>query len=205
MPTIADKPRAESAERNARAILEVLRLELRRYKKVLEIGSGTGQHAIRFASELRHLVWQTSDLEENHAGIRGWLSEAGLSNVHAPLLLDVMHADVETTFDVVYSSNTAHIMSFEGVCKMFELVARVLEPGGVFVLYGPFRRSARFDTPSNEQFDASLRSRDAAMGIRDLEALDSLAADQGLMRESLYRVPSNNRVIIWKKVKQLSR
>lgn len=197
----ADKPHAEAAQRNAQAILEILRLELRHRGKVLEIGSGTGQHAIQFASELRQLDWQTSDLDENHAGIRSWLSEAALPNVHPPLSLDVLNADVDTAFDVVYSSNTAHIMSVEAVGKMFQLVAKVLQPNGLFVLYGPFRRFGRFDTNSNAQFDANLRSRDPAMGIRDLEYLDSLAVKQDLWRESLYRVPSNNRVLIWKKTR----
>lgn len=200
MPAAADRPFAESAERNARPILEILRHELRDYSDVLEIGSGTGQHAIRFASELTHLEWQTSDLTENHAGIKAWISAAGLSNVRAPISLDVMRADVDSTYDVVYSSNTAHIMSVDAVTQMFALVAKVLRPNGVFCLYGPFRRFGGFDTQSNARFDASLRSRDPAMGIRDLEDLDALAVENALHRESLYAVPSNNRVVIWRKI-----
>lgn len=205
MQAITDKPCAESAARNAQPILEILRHELRQHRDVLEIGSGTGQHAIRFASELSHLDWQTSDLDDNHAAIKAWIFDAGLSNVREPLSLDVMQANIDRTYDAVYSANTAHIMSFEAVKRMFALVAEVLRPDGVFLLYGPFRRFGRFDTPSNARFDASLRSRDAAMGIRDLEVLDDVAAGLALRRVSLYSVPSNNRVVLWKKTKQHDR
>lgn len=201
MSAPADRPCAESAERNAQPILEILRHEFRDCRKVLEIGSGTGQHAIRFAAELEFLDWQTSDLNENHAAINAWISAAELSNVRAPLTLDVMQAHVETSFDAVYSANTAHIMSFEAVKRMFALVATVLRSEGLFCLYGPFRRFGRFDTDSNARFHTNLRLRNPAMGIRDLEALDELAAEHALSRVSLYRVPSNNRVVIWKNTK----
>jgi len=199
MSAMHDRPYAESAQRNADPILEILRQEFRDSSDVLEIGSGTGQHAIRFASELDHLQWQTSDLDENHAGIRAWVADARLPNVRAPISLDVTTAEVSSLFDAVYSSNTAHIMSFDAVVKMFELVSRILYPEGVFCLYGPFRRFGKFNTESNEQFDANLRSRDPVMGIRDLEVLDELGAKHGLQRTGLYAVPSNNLVAVWQK------
>jgi cyclopropane fatty-acyl-phospholipid synthase-like methyltransferase len=194
-----DRPYAESAQRNAEPILEILRHEFRDRSEVLEIGSGTGQHAVRLASELEHLTWQTSDLDENHAGISAWVADARLPNVRAPISLDVMTADLSSSYDAVYSSNTAHIMSFDAVVRMFALVANVLHPEGVFCLYGPFRRFGEFNTGSNAQFDANLRSRDPAMGIRDLEELDELGAMHGLRRTSLYAVPSNNLVAVWRK------
>ena len=197
---MTEKPHAEYAVRNAEPILEILRQEFRGCEGVLEIGSGTGQHAVRFGSDLDHLQWQTSDLDENHAGINAWLGESGLPNVHAPLSLDVLTADVTpSSRDGVFSANTAHIMSFEAVARMFALVGKALRPGGVFCLYGPFRVSGEFNTQSNEAFNASLRSRDPTMGIRDLEALDGLASEQGMQRISLYAVPSNNLVVIWRK------
>lgn len=197
---MSDKPHAEYAVRNAAPILEVLQHEFRDCTEVLEIGSGTGQHAVRFASDLDHLNWQTSDLDENHAGIRAWIADSGLRNVRDPLSLDVMSADVKAaTFDGVYSSNTAHIMSFDAVVRMFAVVGRTLRENGVFCLYGPFRKAGEFNTESNAQFDASLRARDPVMGIRDLEALDGLAAEQGMQRVSLYAVPSNNLVAVWRK------
>lgn len=197
-----EKPHAEYAQRNAGPILEVLRYELQGHSEVLEIGSGTGQHAIRFAAELVDVKWQTSDLDENHEGIRSWIAEAGLSNVRSPLSLDVTRAELaEASYDAIYSSNTAHIMSQGAVDAMFRLVGRVLRPHGVFILYGPFRRAGRFNTQSNADFDASLRSRDPAMGIRDLDALDDLGTDSGLQRVNLYAVPSNNLVAVWQKTR----
>jgi cyclopropane fatty-acyl-phospholipid synthase-like methyltransferase len=194
-----DRPYAESAQRNAVPILEILRHEFRDCSEVLEIGSGTGQHAVRLASELEHLTWQTSDLDENHAGISAWVADTRLPNVRAPISLDVMTADLSSSYDAVYSSNTAHIISFDAVVRMFALVANVLHPEGVFCLYGPFRRFGEFNTVSNARFDANLRFRDPAMGIRDLEELDEFGAMHGLRRTSLYAVPSNNMVAVWRK------
>ena len=195
-----EKPHAEYAQRNAGPILEVLQHELLGHTDVLEIGSGTGQHAIQFAAALVDVEWQTSDLDENHEGIRAWIAEAGLANVHAPLSLDVTNSELAgASYDAVYSSNTAHIMSEGAVDAMFRLVGRVLRPRGVFILYGPFRRAGRFNTQSNADFDASLRSRDPEMGIRDLDALDKLGAKNGLQRVNLYAVPSNNMVAVWQK------
>ena len=200
MLPMPEKPHAEYAQRNAGPILEVLRHELEGHSDVLEIGSGTGQHATRFAAELIDVEWQTSDLDDNHEGIRSWIADAALPNVHAPLSLDVTKAELAgASYDAVYSSNTAHIMSQGAVDAMFRLVGRVLRPHGVFVLYGPFRRAGRFNTQSNADFDASLRSRDPAMGIRDLDALDNLGAENGLQRVNLYAVPSNNLVAVWQK------
>ncbi len=197
---MVDKPFAEYAQRNAAPILEVLRHELRGHADVLEIGSGTGQHAIRFAAKLTHVQWQTSDLDENHEGIRSWIAEAGLPNVHGPLALDVTSAGVsDNSYDAIYSSNTAHIMGPNAVVAMFGLVGRALRRDGRFLLYGPFRRAGQFNTQSNAEFDANLRSRDPSMGIRDLDELDKLGAENGLRRINLYAVPSNNLVAVWQK------
>ncbi len=194
-----DRPFAEAAARNVEPILEILRHEFRDSTDVLEIGSGTGQHAVYFAASLDHLQWQTSDLEENHPAIRAWIADARLPNVRKPISLDVTTADLSTSCDAVYSANTAHIMSIDEVARMFALAGRVLRPDGLFCLYGPFRRFGEFNTESNARFDASLRARDPSMGIRDLEELDALGATHGLHRQNLYAVPSNNLVVIWKK------
>lgn len=202
MQTISEKPFSEAAANNAGPVLEILRHEFQDVRNVLEIGSGTGQHAVRFASELEHLDWQTSDLEENHVGINAWLADADLKNVRAPLALDVRRANLGARYDAVFSANTVHIMSFDAVVEMMALVARVLRPDGVFCLYGPFRRFGEFNTPSNARFDAYLRQRDADMGIRDLEALDKLGLEHGLQRRSLYAVPANNLVVVWQKTQK---
>ena len=177
-----DRPFAGAAARNADPILEILQHEFRDSTDVLEIGSGTGQHAVHFAATLDHLQWQTS-----------------VPNVRDPILLDVRTANLPVSYDAVYSANTAHIMSIDEVVRMFELVARVLRPDGIFCLYGPFRRFGEFSTESNARFDANLRARDPSMGIRDLEELDAVGATNGLYRQNLYAVPSNNLVAVWRK------
>ncbi len=195
-----EKPFAEYAARNAAPILEVLRREFRDHSHVLEIGSGTGQHAVVFGAELPRLRWQTSDLDENHEGIMAWLQSAGLDNVEVPLSVDVRSATLDaSTYDAAFSSNTAHIMDIDAVEKMFRLVGSALQPGGVFCLYGPFRVGGRFNTSSNEAFDENLRHRDPVMGIRDLEQLDEFASSAGMSRQRLYAVPSNNYVAVWQK------
>lgn len=197
---MTDKPYAEYAVRNTAPILEVLTREFRDCTRVLEIGSGTGQHAVAFAAALRHLHWQTSDLDENHAGINAWIAAEQLENVSAPLSMDVRIADVGAdSYDAVYSSNTAHIMGIDAVERMFSIVGTALREQGVFCLYGPFRRNGEFNTQSNTDFDADLRGRDPVMGIRDIEKLDEFGAANGLRRQRLYAVPSNNYVAVWKK------
>ena len=194
------KPCAPAAERNCGPILDVIREVFANAPCVLEIGSGTGQHAVHFGRELPHLSWQTSDLEENHAGILAWLDEARLANVHDPIVVDVLTAQLPaSSYDAVYSANTAHVMHIEAVGKMFELVASVLRTGGVFCLYGPFRQDGAFNAASNAQFDAKLRGQDPEMGIRDLEDLDRFAASNGLRRTRLVAMPSNNHLVVWVK------
>jgi len=197
---MSDKPFAPATERNREPILDVLREEFRGLRTIFEIGSGTGQHAVYFGTALEHLLWQTSDVRENHPGIKVWLSEAGLSNVLQPICFDVLSAALpDDTYDGVYSANTAHIMSFKAVKKMFGLVSSLLNDGGVFVLYGPFRQHGEFNTQSNADFHRSLRERNPDMGIRDLEELDSLAGMGGMQRVRLYALPANNHIAVWVK------
>jgi SAM-dependent methyltransferase len=197
---MAEKPYAEYAARNAAPILELLKREFRDSSCVLEIGSGTGQHAVAFAAALDHLHWQTSDLDENHTGINAWIDASRLDNVLTPLSMDVRVAGVAAdAYDAVYSSNTAHIMGIDAVESMYSLVGMALRQGGKFCLYGPFRCGGHFNTQSNADFDTDLRGRDAVMGIRDIEMLDKFAAANGLQRKCLYTVPSNNYIAVWQK------
>ena len=197
---MSEKRYAESAARNAGPILEVLQDELRHSTSVLEVGSGTGQHAIRFAAAMPQLCWQTSDREENHTAINAWISDSNLENIRRPLALDVLDATLDSNqYDAVFSANTAHIMSFAAVRKMFALVGHTLKQSGLFCLYGPFLVDGEFTTSSNQRFDASLRARDSSMGIRDLAALDELGAESGLSRGGLYALPANNMLVVWLK------
>ena len=193
-------PIAPAAERNTAAILNVLQDEFANVASVLEIGSGTGQHAVACARALPHLSWQTSDLDQNHAGISAWIVASGLANVTEPLSLNVLTAALPASaYDAVFSANTAHIMSFPAVEKMFALVATTLRDNGRFCLYGPFRENAAFSTASNAEFHRSLVSRNAEMGIRDLEALDKLAAMGDMCRVRRYAMPANNVLVVWQK------
>lgn len=194
------KPDAPAALRNSEPILEVIRNELRDCKSVLEIGSGTGQHAVFFGREMPWIEWQTSDLESNHAGIRAWIDDAQLENVMPPIALDVRDAPkLEAEFDGAFSANTAHIMSIETVERMFEVVARCMTREGVFCLYGPFNLEGNFTSDSNRQFDQNLKAQDSEMGIRDLETLDEFAHSNSLQRTNLYAMPANNMIAVWKK------
>ena len=197
---MANKQSSEYAERNSRPIFEVLQKEFSSSGRVLEMGSGTGQHAVRFAAKLPHLVWQTSDLIENHESINTWLSDSGLSNVLPPLIFDVLDADIATdSFDAVYSANTAHIMGVAAVERMFKLVGTALADGGTFCLYGPFRQNGEFNTASNASFHQNLQLRNPEMGIRDIEDLDGFGRSHELHRVRLYAMPANNHLAVWKK------
>lgn len=195
-----DKKYAEHTDRNGAPILEVLRIEFVRCQNVLEIGSGTGQHAARFAAALEHLRWQTSDLDENHQAIKAWVTDSGLANIAMPLSLDVRTAtSPEKLYDGIFSANTAHIMSLDAVAMMFSFVGLALCDGGVFCLYGPFRQGGEFNAPSNAAFHRSLRAADPAKGIRHLEDLDALGELHGLVRRKLYAMPANNHIAVWQK------
>ncbi|TDJ35879.1 MAG: DUF938 domain-containing protein [Gammaproteobacteria bacterium] len=191
---------SESSERNKEPILRVLQQVLPVAGTVLEIGSGTGQHAVYFGAGFPDLVWQTSDLAENHADIRAWLDEAGLGNVRLPLTLDVdagqwPHEPVEA----VFSANTAHIMSWGQVQAMLSGVGQVLADGGVLCLYGPFNYDGNYTSESNAAFDRFLRDRDPQSGIRDFEAINACLKEAGLVLWRDYAMPNNNHLVVWKK------
>lgn len=194
------KPFAESCEHNQAQILEVLLVEFADRQKVLEIASGTGQHAVYFGRALPHLSWQTSELVQNHAGIQAWLDEAQLANVLAPVTLDV-HSPVwpVTSVDAVFNANTVHIVSWTGVEKMFAGISRVLSTGGIVCIYGAYNYGGQFTSESNARFDAWLKARDADSGVRDFEAVNALAEAQGLRLLKDISMPGNNRTLVWKR------
>ncbi len=193
------KPFAESCERNREPILAVLRESFAAARRVLEIGSGTGQHAVYFGAALPHLTWQTSDLAATHAGIRAWLAEACRPNVLPPMTLDVLDRGTWPTarFDAVFSANTLHIMSWPAVCACFDLIGCALATGGTLAIYGPFNYGGAYTAESNARFDAWLKARDPTSGIRDFEAVDALARAHGLRLTRDVSMPANNRTLVW--------
>lgn len=195
-----DKPYSESCDQNRVPILTILREAFAHTSHVLEIGSGTGQHAVYFGAALPHLRWQTADVAQHHPGIDAWLTEAALPNVLSPLELDVSHTRWHAgRYDAVFSANTLHIMSTPEVEKCFAGIGQVLEPGGVLAIYGPFNYQGQFTSDSNARFDQWLKGRDPASGIRDFEAVDALAREQGLALVQDYAMPANNRTLVWTK------
>lgn len=194
-----EKPYASACDRNRDPILAVLRERFADRRRVLEIGSGTGQHAVYFAAALPHLVWQTSEVAEQLPGLRLWLDEAALPNTPAPLALDVNDALPQGEFDAVFTANTLHIMGWAEVQRLFMLLPRVMSADALLTVYGPFNYQGRFTSASNAAFDASLRSGDARRGIRDFEAVDELAQASGLVLLEDRAMPANNRCITWQR------
>jgi SAM-dependent methyltransferase len=195
-----NKPFSQASENNQQPILAVLERHFRGVRHVLEIGSGTGQHAVFFAARLPHLIWQPSDRRENHAGIRLWMDDAGLDNVRAPLDLDVtVRPWPIAAAEAVFSANTAHIMSWPTVERFVAGIGAVLEPGGVFCLYGPFNYGGTYTSESNARFDEMLRQRDPESAIRHFEDVDALAIAAGLHLLEDNAMPANNRLLVWRR------
>lgn len=191
------KPFAPHCERNKEPILAVLQPYFANRRRVLEIGSGTGQHAVFFAQSLPNTTWQTSDLEENLPGIRWWLQEAGLPNLPPPLLLDVTGDWPKQRFDAVFTANSLHIMPWTAVEQCFAGIGAVLEPDGLLAVYGPFNYHGTYTSDSNREFDCWLKQRSALSAIRDFEKVDALAQRICLQLVKDHPMPANNRLIAW--------
>ena len=191
---------SEACERNKGPILEVLRTEFAHSRSVLEVGSGTGQHAVHFAAHLPRLSWQPSELAAQLGPLAARIRLEGPPNVRPPLPLDVCaHPWALSGVDAVFSANTLHIMACSAVADFFRGVGTVLGAAGVLCVYGPFNYQGRYSSESNAQFDRWLKSRDPASGIRDFEALQVLAAAQGLELAADHAMPANNRVLVWRR------
>lgn len=195
----AAKPHSTACERNRDPILAVLQEHFADRRTVLEIGSGTGQHAVYFAAALPWLTWQTSDREANLDGIHLWLDEAALPNTPAPLALDVNAPWPAFRADAVFSANTLHIMAWPEVERLFAGLPAATETGARLVVYGPFNYGGKFTSDSNAAFDASLKAQHAHMGIRDFEAVDALAAAAGFSLLEDRAMPANNRCLVWQR------
>jgi cyclopropane fatty-acyl-phospholipid synthase-like methyltransferase len=193
---------SEACERNKGPILGVLKAELARTRAVLEVGSGTGQHAVHFAAQLPHLSWQPSEVPALLPELAERMRLEGSANLAAPIALDVSCDPWEVPpADAVFSANTLHIMAWQQVEDFFRGVGGMLAAPGVLCVYGPFRYRDAYTSASNAEFDRFLRARDPASGIRDFEALDALARAQGLMFAADHDMPANNRTLVWRRAR----
>lgn len=193
------KPFSQSCINNRSAILEHLQRLLYNCKSVLEIGSGTGQHAVYFTHHMPHIDWQTSDLEENHKGIISWLDDASQPNCLLPIELDVANPQwPDKKYDVIFTANTLHICSWQQVTLLFQHLPQSLKQKGLFIVYGPFNYEGNYTSESNERFDQYLQASNPEKGIRDIEKINKLAIDNGLALLEDQAMPANNRLLVFK-------
>ncbi|HYM29148.1 MAG TPA: DUF938 domain-containing protein [Steroidobacteraceae bacterium] len=191
---------SEACERNKGPILAVLRGELAASRAVLEIGSGTGQHAVYFSAHLPHLHWQPTEVPAQLPELAARIRLEGGPNLRAPLALDVGERPwTAPAVDAVFSANTLHIMSWERVRDFFRGVGALLTTPGVLCVYGPFRYRGGYTSDSNAEFDRFLKGRDPLSGIRDFEALEALAHAEGLAFAADHDMPANNRTLVWRR------
>ncbi len=195
-------PFSAACERNKDVILEAVEPVLRSVVSVLEVGSGTGQHAVHFAEAMPHLIWQTSDQTEYLDGVRMQLEMAGRNNALMPLELDVNQIpwlQSGERYEAVFTANTFHIMRWREVRAFFQGLQDVTTDKSFLIIYGPFKYAGKFTSLSNHEFDLSLQSRGVGSGIRDFEAVLELATDAGFELISDTVMPANNQCLIFKK------
>ena len=195
------KPYSESCDQNKEPILTVIKPLFSSISNVLEIGSGTGQHAIYFSEQMPHLTWYTSDRIPYIDGIKSWLLDAALHNTRPPFELDVSKSDwPEIKPDAVFTANSVHIMSQHDVFNLLSGIGKMLPEKGSFVVYGPFNYNQQFTSDSNRIFDLWLKDRDTASGIKDFESFVSLAENNSLRLVKDYEMPENNRILHFVKI-----
>ncbi len=193
-------PWSEACERNKVPILEVLRTCFADTVQVLEIGSGTGQHAVHFAAQLSHLTWHPTERLDYLPDLAARVQAEGGRNLRAPTVLDVRQSVWPLrSVDAMFTANTLHIMGWSEVEAMFRGIGTTLAPGGVFCVYGPFRYEGRYTSPSNQEFDRMLRERDPASGLREIQAVKTLAEGIGLELAADHDLPAHNRLLVFLK------
>lgn len=196
MTVLSDKPYAPACERNQEPIRAALARILTEPATVLEIGSGTGQHGVYFATHLPHLHWQLTDVADNVPGIRLWQSEAALPNLPAPRVLDVLApVDLDMPFDAVFTANTVHFVSWNVVRALLRVATGHLRDGGDLLIYGPFNEENRYTSEGNAALDEWLQSRDPDAGIKDLAEFEAVAGDYGLEPVAVHAMPANNQLL----------
>ena len=198
-----NKPFSQACANNQVFILSHLERLLSREQSILEIGSGTGQHAVYFSQNLPYIKWQTSDLAINHVGIQSWLDEAKQKNCLSPIVIDVaLPYWSQSQYDAVFTANTLHICAWQQVTLFFQHVVSVLRDNGLLIIYGPFKYAGEYTSDSNAQFDQHLQSLGQGSGIRDIENIMALANDNGLHLDEDQAMPANNRLLVFRKIER---
>jgi SAM-dependent methyltransferase len=193
-------PFSEACERNKGPILEILRSRFAESSQVLEIGSGTGQHAVYFAANLEHLTWHPTERVNFLPALVQRIQAEGGDNIRPPTVLDVTQSVWPVTrVDAVFTANTLHIMSWAEVLALFRGIGATLAPGGLLCIYGPFVYQDRPTAPSNMAFDRMLQERDPLSGLRHIEAVIAAAAEVGLTLAGDHDQPANNRILVFHK------
>lgn len=196
----ADKPFSQACENNKDPILAVLKTAFAEVSQVLELASGTGQHACYFSEHLPYICWQPSDLKENLSGIRSWTDFAKQENILPPVELDVCWSAWPLAIpDGIFTANSLHIMSWQSVESLFAHLAENAAEGNCLCIYGPFNYGGEYTSASNAQFDQWLKQRDPRSGIRDFETVNALAESAGYDLQEDHSMPANNRLLVWTK------
>ena len=202
---ISALPFSQACENNKQPILEVLQTELQGSNHVLGIGSGTGQHSVHFAPNLPELQWQTSDVTNNHRHIAAWHHAYPAPNLYAPLAFDLstdavpVNSQLNLPYDVIFTANTLHIISWALVERLFTLASNVLPVDGKLIVYGPFNENGNYTSEGNQRFDAMLKAGNPDSGIRDKEDVVSLANAHHLQLSKTYAMPANNQLLVFQK------
>jgi cyclopropane fatty-acyl-phospholipid synthase-like methyltransferase len=197
---LGEKPFSQACENNKQPILDILLRVFSDRKQVLEIGSGTGQHAVHFAPQLPQLIWQTADLEHSHEGINAWIDDNPAENLRSPLPLDADHLPwLFDPVDAAFTANTCHIMAWSSVVNMFAGLDSAMEPNATLAIYGPFNYNGKFTSESNARFDQWIKQKAHHQGIRDFEAINKLAGKIGLSLIEDNEMPANNRLLVWQR------
>ena len=203
---MTEKPYSIACERNREPIAAALDPYMADRRQVLEIGSGTGQHAVFFAARWPWLQWQPSDHPDHLPGVEAWRKDAALSNLQAPFALQAMLPpapplalpDGRGPYDAVFTANTLHIMGWDHVQALFDGLPGVMQPAALLATYGPFNYGGHYTSDSNAQFDGWLKSRDPRSGIRAFEAVQALAQARGFSLLEDVAMPANNRLLVWR-------
>lgn len=193
------KPFAPAAKENRDVILSVLQQEFKHTNTVLEIGSGTGQHAAYFSQQLTHLDWQASDKRKMLAGISLWIDDTNSKNLLPPIELDVSLDWPQQSYQGAYAANIAHIMHWNEIEALFSGLNKVLADSAIICLYGPFNINGDYTSESNRRFDQWLKDRDPESCIRDKSDLDQLAIKNNFQASAEWEMPANNKILCWRR------